>query len=161
MGNYQSATEVQDATYAILNALDDNDKLIIDAATYYKTVLHSKNADDAAAGDIFLDTPVLYTGVPIKIIALLLMSRLSIPANAINYAIFRAKRYVGGVLIETMSELKTDTFTVSAFLPSLLQPVPNVPYILQPNDCLSISIDKVGAGQIVGAGSWLLVGKVI
>lgn len=95
MGNYDNATQVQDATYALLNAL------------------------------------------------------------------FRAKRYINGVFVETMAELKTDTYSITGFVPALLSPISNVPYIINTNDCLSISIDKAGAGKIVGSGVWQLVGKLV
>jgi hypothetical protein len=60
-----------------------------------------------------------------------------------------------------MAELKTDTYSITGFVPALLSPISNVPYIINTNDCLSISIDKAGAGKIVGSGVWQLVGKLV
>jgi hypothetical protein len=161
MGNYDNATQVQDATYALLNALDDSDKSIIDATTYYRPILYNKYYDDAAALDVLPDTPCIYTGLPIQIIALLFITRTSILADLVDYVMFRAKRYINGVFVETMAELKTDTYSITGFVPALLSPISNVPYIINTNDCLSISIDKAGAGKIVGSGVWQLVGKLV
>lgn len=161
MGNYSDVTNVIDAAYGLYNAIDDNDKNLINTAQFYKLVTSTKSLDDAGPGSATLDYPILYSGAPFSILAIVFYNRLSIPANVADYVTFSVKRYTNGALVEILAELKTDVHSVSAYQPALLLQQPNTTYTLGANDMLVASIAKTGAGQLVGAGTWHVVVKPI
>jgi hypothetical protein len=71
--------------------------------------------------------------------------------------IFSAKKYINGVYASTLAQSSTDTQPLQAYIPYAIANAT----VLNPNDMITLSITKHGAGQIVGAGNWQLVVKPI